>query len=162
MRLLPATLVALTDLVVVNEIEAEQLSGLPVTGVGSARRVADTLVAGGFGVAVVTLGERGAVWSDGTSGGREAARKAKVVDTVGAGDTFVGYLACGLAHGAPLGESIAVAVRAATLAVTRRGAQSGIPRRAEVTRAARTARQSSDSSGRTGRGSSSAHRRIRA
>ena len=161
-RLLPETLVALTDLVVVNEIEAEQLSGLPVTGVVSARRVAKALVAGGFGVAVVTLGERGAVWSDGTSGGREAARKAKVVDTVGAGDTFVGYLACGLAHGVPLGESIAVAVRAATLAVTRRGAQPGIPRRAELTRAARTARQSSDSSGRTGRGSSSAHRRIRA
>ena len=127
-RSLPETLVALTDVVVVNEIEAEQLTGLPVTGVAPARRAAQALVAIGFGAAVVTLGKHGAVWTDGTDGGRVAAPKVKVIDTVGAGDTFVGYLASGLARGVPLGESVAEAVRAAALAVTRRGAQSGTPR----------------------------------
>ena len=127
-RPLPETLVALTDVVVVNEIEAEQLTGLPVTGVAPARRAAQALVAIGFGAAVVTLGKHGAVWTDGTDGGRVAAPKVKVIDTVGAGDTFVGYLASGLARGVPLGESVAEAVRAAALAVTRRGAQSGTPR----------------------------------
>ena len=133
-RGLPETLVALTDVVVVNEVEAEQLTGLPVTGVVAARRAARALVAGGFGAATVTLGERGAVWTDGTDGGREKAPRVKVVDTVGAGDTFVGYLAAGLARGASVGESVAEAVRAASFAVTRRGAQPGIPRRSEVLR----------------------------
>ena len=131
---LPENLVALTDLVVVNEVEAEQLTGLRVTGVVAGRRAAKALVAGGFRAAVVTLGERGAVWTDGKSDGRETAQRVEVVDTVGAGDTFVGYLACGLARGLTLGDGVAEAVRAATIAVTRHGAQPGIPRRADVAR----------------------------
>ena len=133
-RVLPESLVALTDLVVVNEIEAEQLTGLQVTNVVSGRHAARALVAGGFRAAVVTLGERGAVWTDGKKVGREPAPNVEVVDTVGAGDTFIGYLACGLARGLPLGEGVAEAVRAAALAVTRHGAQPGIPRRADVAR----------------------------
>ena len=125
--LLPQTLVALTDVVVVNQVEAEQLAGLPVTGVVQARRAATALIEGGFGAAVVTLGDRGAVWTDAAGNGRAAAPRVKAVDTVGAGDTFVGYLASGLARGVALGESVAEAVHAAALAVTRRGAQSGIP-----------------------------------
>ena len=131
---LSGALVHLTDVVVVNEIEAEQLCGLAVTGVAPARRAAAALVAGGFGMAVVTLGEHGAVWADGRDGGHVPAPEVRVVDTVGAGDTFVGYLAVGLARGAPLAESVDEAVRAAALAVTRRGAQPGIPRRSELSR----------------------------
>ena len=136
LRRLPRPLVALTDTVVVNEVEAEQLSGLPVTGIVSARRAAKALVAGGFGAAVVTMGERGAVWTSAAGGGHAAAPRVAVVDTVGAGDTFVGYLAAGLARGIPLDESVAEAVRAASLAVTHRGAQQGILQRAEVAGAA--------------------------
>ena len=132
--ILPETLVALTDVVVVNQVEAEQLTGVAVAGVVPARRAAATLVEGGFGAAVVTLGDRGAVWTDGAANGRAAAPKVKALDTVGAGDTFVGYLACALARGVSLGAGVTEAVHAAALAVTRRGAQSGIPRRPEVAR----------------------------
>ena len=131
---LPESLVALTDVVVVNQIEAEQLTGLPATGVVRTRRAAAALVEAGFGAAVVTLGDRGAVWTDATGNGRAAAPRVKAIDTVGAGDTFVGYLASGLARGVAFGESVAEAVHAAALAVTRHGAQSGIPRRPEVAR----------------------------
>ena len=131
---LPESLVALTDVVVVNQIEAEQLTGLPATGVVRTRRAAAALVEAGFGAAVVTLGDRGAVWTDATGNGRAAAPRVKAIDTVGAGDTFVGYLASGLARGVAFSESVAEAVHAAALAVTRRGAQSGIPRRPEVAR----------------------------
>ena len=133
-RILPQTLVALTDVVIVNQIEAEQLTGVAVTGVVPARRAAAALVGGGFGAAVVTLGNRGAVWTDTSGSGRMAAPRVRVIDTVGAGDTFVGYLASGLARGVTLGASVTEAVHAAALAVTRRGAQSGIPRRSEVAR----------------------------
>ena len=132
--LLPETLIALADVVVVNQVEAEQLVGFAVHGVVPARRAAATLLAYGFGAAVITLGERGAVWMDDSGSEREAAPKVKVVDTVGAGDTFVGYLACGLARGAPLGVSVREAVHAAALCVTRRGAQPGIPRRSALAR----------------------------
>ena len=131
---LPRSLVALTDVVVVNQIEAEQLTGLPATGVVQARRAAAALVEAGFGAAVVTLGDRGAVWTDATGNGRAAAPRVKAIDTVGAGDTFVGYLASGLARGAAFSECVAEAVHAAALAVTRHGAQTGIPRRPEVAR----------------------------
>ena len=131
-RRLPETLVGLTDVVVVNAIEAEQIAGLPVDGLAPAHRAAQALVAAGFKAAVVTLGERGAVWTDGTSAGHTAAPAVETVDTTGAGDTFTGYLAAGLARGAPLAQSVAEAVRAAALAVTRRGAQPGIPRRSEL------------------------------
>ena len=133
---LPESLVALTDVVVVNQIEAQQLTGLPATGVVQARRAAVALVECGFGAAVVTLGDRGAVWTDSAGSGRATAPRVKAIDTVGAGDTFVGYLASGLARGVAFNESVAEAVLAAALAVTRRGAQSGIPRRAELARAA--------------------------
>lgn len=131
-RPLPEALVRLTDVVVVNEVEAEQLTGLSAADIAASRRAAAALVASGFGAAVVTLGKHGAVWADGAGGGHTAAPKVQVVDTVGAGDTFAGYLAAGLARGAPLAECVAEAVRAAALAVTRQGAQSGIPRRSEV------------------------------
>ena len=131
---LPESLVTLTDVVVVNQIEAEQLTGLPATGVVQTRRAAAALVEAGFGAAVVTIGDRGAVWMDATGNGRAAAPRVKAIDTVGAGDTFVGYLASSLARGVAFSESVAEAVHAAALAVTRRGAQSGIPRRPEVAR----------------------------
>ena len=133
---LPEALVALTDVVVVNQVEAEQLAGLPVTGVAPARKAAAALVESGFGAAVITLGDRGAVWTDASSGGRAAAPRVKAVDTVGAGDTFVGFLASDLARGVPLGDCVAEAVSAASLAVTRPGAQSGIPRRSDLARTA--------------------------
>ena len=132
----PEALVALTDVVVVNQVEAEQLAGLPVTGVVPARKAAAALVESGFGAAVITLGDRGAVWTDASSRGRAAAPRVKAVDTVGAGDTFVGFLASDLARGVPLGDCVAEAVSAASLAVTRPGAQSGIPRRSDLARTA--------------------------
>ena len=131
-RPLSPALLELTDVVVVNEIEAGQLVGSAVESVASARDAAEALIASGFGAAVVTLGERGAVWTDGTDEGRVLAPAVEAIDTVGAGDTFVGYLAGGLARGVALGESVAEAVCAATLAVTRRGAQPGIPRRSDL------------------------------
>jgi len=129
--------------VIVNQVEAEQLTGRSVPGVVHARRAAAALIENGFGAAVVTLGDRGAVWTDDTGNGRTAAPRVKAIDTVGAGDTFVGYLASGLARGIALGDSVAEAVHAAALAVTRRGAQPGIPRRPEVARSVSAATRTS-------------------
>jgi ribokinase len=53
-------------------------------------------------------------------------------DTTGAGDVFTGALAAALAEAMPLGEAVHFANAAAALSVTRDGAQSAAPRRAEI------------------------------
>ena len=58
----------------------------------------------------------------------------KVVDTVGAGDAFVGALTVGLSSGRSLEESVEFAQKAAAISVTRMGAQSSLPTAAEVAR----------------------------
>jgi ribokinase len=60
------------------------------------------------------------------------AEKVQVVDTTGAGDTFNGIFAAGLAKGLPLHEAISLAGKGATLSVTKLGAQTGMPTAAEV------------------------------
>jgi ribokinase len=54
------------------------------------------------------------------------------VDTTGAGDAFVGYLAAGVDVGMPLAEAARRAVVAGALACTGMGAQSAIPTAADV------------------------------
>jgi ribokinase len=54
------------------------------------------------------------------------------VDTTGAGDTFTGYVLACLARGCSVEESLEVAAKASAITVTRQGAASAIPARAEV------------------------------
>jgi ribokinase len=63
------------------------------------------------------------------------ALKVKPVDTVGAGDTFCGYLATSLASGLPLEQALRRATAAASLACLKEGAQPSIPLAAEVDQA---------------------------
>jgi ribokinase len=56
----------------------------------------------------------------------------EVVDTTGAGDTFAGYLAAGLADGIDLEDSCDRAVKAASLSVTKQGATPSVPWDSEV------------------------------
>lgn len=126
---LPETpdLAAKADIVIANETEFALLTGAAPSDAAIAAHAA----AGGQ-VVIVTLGGKGAVVAD--SGGltHVAAPRVTVVDTVGAGDTFCGYLGAGLEAGLPMSAAMARAVRAASIAVTRHGAQAGIPWAAEI------------------------------
>jgi ribokinase len=107
------------DVLVVNEHEAAWL----LDGSGDPRRLLDL----GPRSAVVTLGAKGAVVvsEDGTH--EVPAPKVEVVDTTGAGDAFTGALAVGLATGAGLETAARLAVRVASISVTRAGAQPSYP-----------------------------------
>ena len=77
---------------------------------------------------IVTLGRAGALVAERTGATRDfPATPVDAVDTVGAGDTFSGALAAGLAEGRPLAESVQRAVAAAGLATTIVGAREGMP-----------------------------------
>ncbi|MFS0735182.1 PfkB family carbohydrate kinase [Microbacterium sp. 1P10UB] len=130
-----AALIPLADIVVPNEGEAALLSGLVDHDADASARALSGRASGGdgTGLAVVTLGERGAIVAcGGEIVHRVGARRVDAVDTTGAGDTFVGALVAWLARGADLEEALEAATAAAAIAVTREGAAASMPSRDEI------------------------------
>jgi ribokinase len=84
---------------------------------------------------IVTLGSEGVLAAGQGETIAVPALKVKSVDTVGAGDTFCGYLAASLALGLPLEQALRRAAAAASLACTKEGAQPSIPFAGEVDKA---------------------------
>lgn len=125
---------ALVDVLVLNEIEVAQLAqhlGLAAEPVDTAARAIASLSGG---TCIVTLGGDGALACapDGTN--RVAALPVEVVDTTGAGDAFTGALAAALDQGHALPAALARASIAGSLACTALGAQASLPRKAEIER----------------------------
>jgi len=132
-RPLPADLLRRLDFLVVNEIEAEALSGVKVDSAEAAAAAGRRLRQAGAASVLVTLGAQGVVTvAAGAEPRHDPAPRVQVVDTTAAGDTFIGGLCAGLTEGRPLPEAIRLAQAAAALSVTRFGAQTSIPRRSEV------------------------------
>ena len=123
----------LCDYVVPNETEAAALTGLPLVSLDDARRVGDALLAKGAGTALITLGEKGALFhARDRSVLVPAAKAGPVVETTGAGDAFVGGFAAALARG---GEPLAATrfgCAVAGISVTRAGTAPSMPALAEV------------------------------
>jgi ribokinase len=131
---LPAELLALTDVLVPNELEAADLAKRAGAAADTAG-VAEDLLALGPKTVVITLGERGALLvRAGESAQYLGAEAVTAVDTTGAGDAFVGALAYFLAcvPTLPLAEAVARACRLASLTVQREGTQTSYPQRGEV------------------------------
>jgi ribokinase len=121
------------DWLVVNETEAAAVLGTPVHGLDGARQAAAGLVAAGARNAVVTAGAHGAALASATVDPVTVPGfPVTAVDSVGAGDTFVGALAVALAAGIAAGDAVTVAAAAAAAKVTKRGAQAGMPRPVDI------------------------------
>lgn len=114
------------DLLVVNEQEIQDLAHL-AGAAGDLAQLTETLPAALGPSVLCTAGARGAVTSHNGRLVDVPAPEVSVMDTTAAGDTFVGYLAATLAAGCGLPEAMAVAGRAASIAVTRPGAAESIP-----------------------------------
>ena len=127
-RALPPELLALTDVLVVNEGELAVL--IESGGELSARLEAARRL--GPGTVIVTLGERGSVALSPEGLTRVPAYKVSVLDTTGAGDTYLGVLVAALAAGEGLPGAMRRASVASALACTRAGAQPSMPWRAEI------------------------------
>ena len=127
-----ARLGRMADIVVANETEFELLAGK--SGLGTDERIAEMrrLHDETGQTIIVTLGAEGVVaLRDGTI---HTARGLKIepVDTVGAGDTFCGYLAASLDAGLDFENALRRAAVAGSLACLKPGAQPAIPLAAEV------------------------------
>ncbi|NMB69490.1 MAG: ribokinase [Chloroflexi bacterium] len=124
---LSAELLALADYLVPNQTELELLSGEP-----DLERGIRALLKRGVRNLVVTLGERGARWASPAGTLDAPAFAVHAVDTVAAGDAFVGAFSAALAEGRPVQEALLRGNAAGALSVTRAGAQPSLPARAEL------------------------------
>jgi ribokinase len=128
----PDSLLALTDWLVVNETEAGQLAALPCTNLVEITQAAQALLRRGPRRVLVTMGAGGVLLCDAQAAVHLATQPVLAVDTVGAGDTFVGGLASGLAEGLSAAEAVRLGQAAAAIAVGRSGVQSAMPLRIEL------------------------------
>jgi len=123
----------LCDFVVPNETEAAALTGLPLSSLDDFRRAGDALLAKGAGTALITLGEKGALFHDrGRSVHLPAVSAGPVLETTGAGDAFVGGFAAALARGDEPLAAARFGCAVAGISVTRKGTAPSMPTRAEV------------------------------
>jgi len=127
-----AIVAAGVDWLVVNETEAAAVLGRPVSGLAEAGQAAAALITAGARHAVVTAGAHGAALAGPDAAAAIGAFRVDAVDSVGAGDTFVGALAVALAAGIPAAEAVRAAAAAGATAATRPGAQAGMPRPADI------------------------------
>ena len=128
-------LLALVDILVLNETELGFLAGVDLSDSDEAAKiigVARRLQARQDQTICVTLGKRGVLALAGREEIAVQGRTVKAVDTTGAGDCFVGALAAQLADGAPLRAALAFANAAASISVQRMGAGPSMPTAAEV------------------------------
>lgn len=120
------------DFVTPNESEAFSLTGIELDSLEAAAEAAKNLLALGPKAALITLGERGALYTDGKQTFLVPAFPVVVIDTTAAGDAFNGGFAAALARDVPVREAVRQAMAVAALCVTRRGAQRSMPTAAEV------------------------------
>jgi ribokinase len=125
------------DWLVVNAPEAAAILGRPVAGPDAAQAAAADLAGSGAGHVVITLGPDGAVLAGSVTAGSGAALavpgfSVRSVDSVGAGDAFVAALGVAVASGATPPEAVRLACAVGATAVTKPGAQQGLPTGADV------------------------------
>ena len=117
------------DFVIVNEGEAQAISGSREPALAAAR-----IIESGARRVIVTLGSRGCLLLTGINAAPAyiEAPKVSVIDTSGAGDVLCGIFAGCLTRGMHPQRAIRIAVEAAGLAVARAGTLSSCPTAKEL------------------------------
>lgn len=112
--------ISLCDFVIPNETESAALHG------------PQELLKNGAPIIITTLGDQGSEITTHDSTVQIPPHAVNVVDTVGAGDAFVGALCAELARSTPLYEAVQIASIAGALATTTHGAITSLPTRSDV------------------------------
>ena len=127
---LPAELYKYTDIIVLNEHEASQIS--EISDINDYEKCIDILTERGIPQVIVTLGEKGSVFNFNGKKAKVPAFKVNAVDTTAAGDSFIGGLAVGLCEGKNIFECVEYATAVSAITVSRYGASVSIPDSMEV------------------------------
>lgn len=131
-----AELLAVTDIIVPNETEAELLTGIKVESLDEAKKAAKVFLNRGVKYAIITLGDKGAAVISEDFCELVPAFKVEAIDTTAAGDSFIGALSAKLDFNNINKENLIKAVRfgnkVSSIAVQRKGAQPSIPYLKEI------------------------------
>jgi len=114
-----------------NEKEASMLSGIQITSMETAKEAAQVLSAKGIETVIITLGKDGALLYENNEFNLIPTKKVDAVDTTAAGDVFNGALAVALSEQKNIKDAVRFANMAASISVTRLGAQASAPYRSE-------------------------------
>lgn len=131
-RQLSDNLLVHTWLITPNETEAETITGVSITDIASAERAAGLLQERGVKNVIITLGDSGAFVKSENYTGLIPGVKVIPVDTTAAGDVFNGALAVAISEGKNIVDAVNFANKAASISVTRMGAQASAPYRNEI------------------------------
>lgn len=115
-----------------NEIEAEIISGIKIIDMETAVLAAKKINEMGASNVIITLGSKGALLYDGINAEFIPGHKVDALDSTAAGDCFSGALVIAISEGHTLPDAVRFANKVAAISVTRQGAQSSLPYRAEV------------------------------
>lgn len=129
---LPDDLFSNLYLITPNETEAYALTGIEVHDKASAEAAAGNLRKKGVQNVVITMGASGAYILTDNYSAMVPGFPVKAIDTTAAGDVFNGALAAALSEGSDIKDGVIFANRAASISVTRMGAQASAPYRHEI------------------------------
>ena len=129
---IPKDVLKCIDWLTPNETELARLSGMPCEEPTQVEEAAAKLRQLGVKNVLVTVGSHGAYLCTDTVSELIPTQHVKAVDTTAAGDCFNGAFAVALSEGKPPADAVAFANRAASISVTREGAQSSLPWRKEL------------------------------
>ncbi|QDH81307.1 ribokinase [Echinicola soli] len=128
---IPQELLALVDILIVNETEAEAISGIKVKNYPE--KAVQHLMANGADQVVLTLGKKGLLYAtDSTGIAHLPAYEVDSVDSTAAGDTFCGALVAALGRNMAWKDALKYSMAAAAISVQKMGAQPSIPNRTQV------------------------------
>lgn len=120
------------DYVTPNETEAELFTDVKVDTIEDCRVAASRFLDMGVKNVIITLGVRGAFYTNGTQEVFVPALKMNAVETTGAGDAFNGGFATAIAEGLPIETALQFATCTAAISVTRLGSSPSMPYREEI------------------------------
>jgi len=131
-RGLPDNILKKISIITPNETEAEMLTGIKIKDFATAEKAAKKLKDRGVETVIITLGAEGALILHENECLLNPSPVVQAVDTTAAGDVFNGALAVALSENKSIAEAVQFACKAASISVTRLGAQSSAPYKNEL------------------------------
>lgn len=129
----PEALLKVTDVIIPNETETEELTGLPVHNEEDLKKAAAYFHDLGIRVVIITIGSKGAFFDGNGQQGLIPALKVKAIDTTAAGDTFIGAMSSVLKPNlSNLEEAVTFGNHASAQTVQHYGAQPSIPFKEDI------------------------------
>ncbi len=120
------------DILIPNEHELSRIAKIEVTDEESVIKAGNILLNKGIKHIIVTLGSKGVMYIDNEGQKMYEAYKVEVVDTTGAGDSFIGGFVSNFVVTKDIDKAIEIGQKTAALAIQKVGAQSSLPTKADV------------------------------